>query len=173
MASEREKFSNRKSQWKKSSGVLYRKIEQLLIKVRAGEIVTMGDVYSLAHRINALGGTGVSLARDAAALYMREHVLQEIQTNAHLLELYSKQLYGVLIRRELSTTHYPLFESTLVYDTVVVEDDPDELLDTIMGGSSDQTNRGTDSQAQESGQPEEGIKHEIVDGLGRGRPRRL
>jgi hypothetical protein len=136
MATIRQNFSNRKSQWKKSNGILFRDIEKLFVKVRAGEIITMGDVYALAHRVNALGERGIDLARTAGSLFMRDHVVKEIQTNAHLLELYSKQLYSVLVRRDLSTTHFPLFESTLLYDTVVADDPLDELA-TIMGGTDE------------------------------------
>ena len=131
MINNKTQFSSRKSEWLRRVERVSIDVERLLLKVRAGTVVTMGDVYALAHRVYDLGEAAAPLAERGAALEMRDHVLLEIRYQSHALEEYSEKLVGVLTQRRMSDKHFPHFLSSLAFEDEVTEVDE---LDAIMGG---------------------------------------
>ena len=126
----KEQFSSRKSEWLRRVAKVSMDVESLLVKVRAGSIITVGDVYRLAYRVYDLGEAASPLAERGAALDMRDHVLLEIRYQSHALEEYSDKLAHVLMQRRMSDKHFPHFLSLLTFDAEV---DMMHELDDIMG----------------------------------------
>lgn len=102
MINNKTQFSSRKSEWLRRVERVSLDVERLLLKVRAGTVVTMGDVYQLAHRVYDLGEAAVPLAERGASLEMRDHVLLEVRYQSHALEEYSDKLAHVLLQRNMS-----------------------------------------------------------------------
>lgn len=135
-------LSNKKCEWKKRTKRIQFECERLFIRARAGGIVTLGEIYQLGHRIHRLGEAGVDISQQASELCMSDRVLEDIGNECHYLEQASTALRGLLHRRRMYVSTFPMWESPLQYHVVVEPDDAIDALNQLLGGTHEQEGHG-------------------------------
>src|SRR5574338_290875 len=103
----KQRLSNIKCAWKKQVQAISLRALYIDNKAKAGDIITIGEVYSVAHKLRELGEKSVELARDMALAGMSSNVLLEIGILSHALEQHSVRLRTILEKRNLMLSSYP------------------------------------------------------------------
>ena|SRR3990167_3289559 len=127
------KLTNKKSHWKQKVNRLQYKLEQFERRARAGDTITLGEVFTLGYKIQELGEEGHDLARLLAAEQsVSRKILFDIGMSCHHLETYSANLRILMRRRGMYDRTFPTYESQLDYIAESAIVDPLEQLDLIM-----------------------------------------
>jgi len=129
----KRRLTYQKALWKRKVKKACKEVDILLRKGRIGELISMGDLWEVAHILNDLGSLSLPLAERAAELKMTASVKQDLCFVSQLIQVHVEALVTLAQRLDMPTRTFPTFESPL--EPVTAAASPSKkTLDEILGG---------------------------------------
>lgn len=131
----KRRLTYQKALWKRRVRKQCNEVDILLRKGRIGELISMGELWEIGHKLNQLGEAALPLAERAEELRMTTAVKQDICYIAQVIHVHNEALLTLAQKLDMPTRTFPTFESPL--EPVMATASPSKkTLDEILGDTS-------------------------------------